>query len=121
LTLFPEGTIVFRRIVWGYGAVPDPAKSMKQFQLRQLLESVGWLSVAMASFQAFLRLDGPRYVTVAGRVRDGGLLLLVLWLVAGVASGNVIAALFGRRTAWSIVGVCWVFFLILLWDYWSYF
>ena len=94
---------------------------MRQFRIRQLLESVGWLSVAMVTFTTFLRLDGPRYVTTAGRVREGGLPLLLLWLVSGIAAGNMVAAFLGRRTAWSIVGICWMFFLIILWDYLSYF
>ena len=94
---------------------------MRQFRIYQLLESIAWLSVAMAAFKALLWLDGPRYITTAAPVRTNGFPIVVLWLVAGIAAGNVVAALFGRRRAWSIVGVCWTFFLIVLWDYLSYF
>jgi hypothetical protein len=91
---------------------------MKQFRIRQMLESVAWTAVAMAAFQAFLRLDGPRGLTTGTWRND---LPLLLWIVAGIAAGNVVAAFLGRRVAWSIIGICWMLFLILLWDYWSYF
>jgi hypothetical protein len=94
---------------------------MRQFRIRQVLESVAWTAVAMAAFQAFLRLDGPRSLTTRPWFERDGIRLLALWMVAGVAAGNAVAALFGRRGAWSVVGICWMLFLILLWDYWSYF
>jgi hypothetical protein len=94
---------------------------MKQFRIRQLLESIAWSSVALAAFKAFLWLDGPRYITTAAPVRTNGFSIWVLWLAAGIAAGNAVGALVGRRRAWSIVGICWVFLLSVLWDYLSYF
>ena len=85
---------------------------MRQFTLWQLLESTAWLSLGLAATKAFIWAN-------SGEIFDDGLwrwrevIIILIWFVGGVSFGNVIAAFTGRRLAWSILGVCWTFFVVL--------
>jgi hypothetical protein len=85
---------------------------MRQFRISQALESMAWLSLGIAVFKAYLSVIASNHNTLAFRQWEIGVVLL-LWLIGGVSLGNVFAAFSGRRIVWSIIGVCWMPFVVL--------
>jgi hypothetical protein len=85
---------------------------MRPFSLRQILESMVWLSLAFAAYRLFDWADRSAYSDEYYR-EWAVVISWTTWIVAGAAIGNAVAALFRRRIVWTILGICWTYFFLL--------
>lgn len=93
-------------------ADPRQDDGMRQFALRQILESIGWLSLGLAVFRTFVWANRSAY-TDDYYWEWADAIIWTTWIITGVAFGNAVAAFAGRRIVWSILGICWTCFLVL--------
>jgi hypothetical protein len=93
---------------------------MRQFTLRQLLESIAWISLGLSACRAFAWASDPwRFPHKLEPL--GAPILLTLWVVIGTAFGNVVATFCGHRLAWSFIGVAWTLFAAIGLSYLGFF